>query len=375
MLPEGLRDDLPPFAEYEAAVLRGLLSRFAAQGYLEVTPPLVEFEESLFAGTGDAKTLPMFRVMDPASHRMMAIRADMTLQIARIATTRLSDYPRPLRLSYGGQVLQVKGSQLRPDRQFAQSGVELIGSKALEADIEVILLARDALSSVGVNDLSFDLVIPRLVPMVCNGLGLSLDDTLSVREALDAKDIGTLAAIDGAAGKILRGLLNGAGPAADALDILRALDLPAEVQGEIADLGKLVAGIQDRAPDLSLTIDPGEYHGFEYKTGIGFSLFARGVKGELGRGGRYVTSHGDGHMEPAVGFSVYLDSLIRALPKAVAADLVFIPSGTDFETVRALQRDGWRTVQALEPVARLEPEALRLGCSHIWDGRSAKSLK
>src|SRR3546814_3117616 len=69
----------------------------------------------------------MFRVMDPVSQRMMGLRTDITLQVARIAATRLRDAARPLRLAYAGQVLRVRGSQLRPERQFAQAGFELIG--------------------------------------------------------------------------------------------------------------------------------------------------------------------------------------------------------------------------------------------------------
>ena len=83
-----------------------------------------------------------FRLMDPVSQRMMAVRADMTLQVARIATTRLDNAPRPLRLSYAGQVLRVRGSQLRPERQFGQAGIELIGVDNAAADAEVIALCR-----------------------------------------------------------------------------------------------------------------------------------------------------------------------------------------------------------------------------------------
>src|SRR3546814_10103925 len=77
--------------------------------------------------------------MDPVSQRMMGLRADMTPQVARIATTRLKKAPRPLRLCYGGQVLQVRGSQLRPERQFAQAGIELIGAPEGAGDAEAVL--------------------------------------------------------------------------------------------------------------------------------------------------------------------------------------------------------------------------------------------
>ena len=100
---------------------------FAAHGYQRVKPPLLEFEDSLLAGSGAAVAEQTFRLMDPDSQRMMGLRADTTPQVARIATTRLADAPRPLRLSYAGQCLRVRGTQLAPDRQIAQAGIELIG--------------------------------------------------------------------------------------------------------------------------------------------------------------------------------------------------------------------------------------------------------
>src|SRR3546814_10608536 len=141
LLPAGLQDVLPPLAAHESAVVERLIACFQAQGYERVKPPLLEFEEALLTGAGTAVASQTFRLMDPVSQRMMGLRADMTPQVARIATTRLKKAPRPLRLCYGGQVLQVRGSQLRPERQFAQAGVELIGAPEESADAEVVLLA------------------------------------------------------------------------------------------------------------------------------------------------------------------------------------------------------------------------------------------
>src|SRR5215469_3467560 len=171
LLPAGLQDVLPPEATHEAAVVERLMESFALHAYERVKPPLVEFEESLLSGPGVAMSTLSFRLMDPVSQRMMALRADMTLQAARIAATRLSRQPRPLRLSYAGEVLRVKGSNLRPERQFGQAGVELIGAASSEGDVEVILLAVEALAMLGVAQLSVDLNLSSLVPAVISGLG------------------------------------------------------------------------------------------------------------------------------------------------------------------------------------------------------------
>ena len=150
LLPTGMHDLLPPEAEIEAQVVSKLMATLAAHGYQRVKPPLVEFEETLLSGAGAAMATATFRTMDPGSHRMVGMRADMTPQIARIAATRLGSAPRPLRLSYAGQVLRVKGSEIRPERQIGQVGAELIGAAGPVADVEVIAIAGEALEALGV---------------------------------------------------------------------------------------------------------------------------------------------------------------------------------------------------------------------------------
>src|SRR6185437_11391584 len=138
LLPEGLRDLLPPDAAVEAKAVARLMQVLASHGYERVKPPLAEFEENLLSGAGSAMAKETFRLMDPISQRMIGLRADMTTQVARIAATRLKKAPRPLRLCYAGQVLRVKGGQVRPERQVGQVGAELIGPAEIAADIEVV---------------------------------------------------------------------------------------------------------------------------------------------------------------------------------------------------------------------------------------------
>ena len=139
LLPAGLADVLPPHAETEARAIEAMAESFAAHGFQRVKPPLLEFEEGLLSGSGAATAEQTFRLMDPVSQRMMGLRADITPQVARIAATRLGAAPRPLRLSYSGQVLRVRGSQLQPARQFAQAGIELIGPDAADPFADVKL--------------------------------------------------------------------------------------------------------------------------------------------------------------------------------------------------------------------------------------------
>ena len=368
LLPEGLHDDLPPFAGHEARSIEQLVAQFESHGYERVKPPLIEFEESLLAGPGASVARHMFRLMDPISQRMMGLRADMTTQVARIAATRLRQAPRPLRLCYAGQVLRVRGSQLRPERQYAQAGVELIGADGVAGDAEVVLLAAEALQALGVQGLSVDLTAPSLVPLLTQSLGLEGSEAEAARQALDARDGAAIETLVPHVRQQLGDLMRAAGPADSALECLAGLALPAPARALCDHLADLVAWLNKHNGGLTLTIDPGESRGFEYQTGMSFSLFAEGVRGELGRGGRYPLASG----ESATGFTLYLDSLMRAIPGREAARRLYLPFGSDGARARQLRAMGWTTVQGLDGTAQPEDEARRLACGHILrDGEPA----
>jgi ATP phosphoribosyltransferase regulatory subunit len=376
LLPAGLADLLPPDAAREARAMEIVLGRFAAFGYERVKPPLVEFEESLLTGPGAALAGQTFRLMDPVSQRMMGVRPDMTVQVARIAVTRLKDAPRPLRLSYAGNVIRVRGTQLRPERQFSQVGAELIGIDTAEADAEAVLLAIDAVKAAGAQGLSVDLNLPTLVASVCTGLALPESVTRRLRRALDRKDEAAVAqALEGVPGVppqaagLLLGLLRTAGPAEAALPALRSLALPEAARAEADRLAEAVALVRAGDGDLQLTVDAVEYRGLEYQTGVSFSVFTRATRGELARGGRYVAGYvEDGNTEPATGLTVYLDALLAAAKPAVDGRRLYVPAATSWSTCVELQQAGWLTVRGGRDAT--SGEARRLGCSHVLvDGK------
>jgi len=255
LLPAGLHDLLPPDAEREAALVECAMGVFKAHGYDRVKPPLAEFEESLLSGVGRAWSLQTFRLLDPDSQRMMAIRADMTLQVARLSATRLIKAPRPLRLSYSGEVLRVGGAQLSPERQFRQLGCELIGSLEPGADAEIVVLATDALHRMGVRGLSIDLNLPTLVPLIFAAYGISGDAERQLAQALTHRDTSVVRAAP-EAGPLLLALLEVAGPADAALKKLEAIHLPESARPARDRLVETIRIIRQTHPELKLTVDP-----------------------------------------------------------------------------------------------------------------------
>jgi ATP phosphoribosyltransferase regulatory subunit len=127
-----------------------------------------------------------------------------------------------------------------------------------------------------------------------------------------------------------------------------------------------------------------ERRGFEYQTGLSFTLFARGVRGELGRGGRYRAGNGasagvDGAAaepvgEPATGLTLFMDTVLRAVPGPQPGPRVFVPLGTKGSAAEALRVAGWTTVAGLESVADVVAEARRLGCGYVLDAGTMRAV-
>ncbi len=380
LLPAGLTDGLHPDASFEADIRERLVAAFVGRGFDRVAPPLVEFEDNLLAGTGTAMAGQTFRLMDPVSQRMMGLRADITPQVARIATTRLSHVERPIRLCYAGEVLRIKGSQLRPERQFTQAGAELIGTASPEADAEMVLTAAETLSGLGIQDIKVDLCQPTLIPHVMDALGISRDDAVRFRAAFDSKDAAEVKALSKDLGadarKLLSALLAASGPVEIVSPKITALPLHGDAAAARDALLETVALIEAGDPGLDLTLDVVENRGFEYHSGVTFTLFAPGVRGELGTGGRYQAglNDSDNPGEAATGFTLFLDSILRALEPGPEMPKIYLPPKTPRAEGQSLRDQGYRTLQGHADDGDPTVAAPRLGCSHLWLSGDIKPL-
>ncbi len=304
LLPLGLRDQLPGEAATLARTVRALLDTIAGHGYDLVSPPLAEFEDGLAARLKSSRT-DLARFVDPLSQRTLAIRPDITPQIARIAATQLKDAPRPLRIAYAGPVLKLGATQLNPQREMTQVGAELIGSDSVQAGCEIVALAVAALDAAGIADITVDLTMPDLVTTLV-GLIQSADRIAALDGLLDMKDAGGLTRA-GFADWVP--LIAATGAVAPALAALRAFDHAGLMTSRLAGIETIAAALEKTS--ARITLDPTERHGFEYQSWFGFSLFVGGCPHTIGRGGSYTIAHADGHEEAATGFSVYADSINR----------------------------------------------------------------
>src|SRR5512139_2443603 len=251
LLPEGLEDRLPASAAAAARVTRAVLDVMDSHGYDRAQPPTIEFEKSMASRMAGVQPRRMFRFVDPASLRTLALRSDITVQVGRIAATGLGAAARPLRLCYAGQVVTIKGDGLDPTRERLQLGAELIGSDAVSAAAEVVAMAIEALQAAGAKGISVDFTLPDLVDtLAAKALPLTRESIEAVRRELDAKDAGGLVA---AGGEAYLPLLTAIGPFESAIERLAAIDAGGALTSRIAGLREIAARVSGMA---RLTLDP-----------------------------------------------------------------------------------------------------------------------
>ena len=340
LLPSGLQDLLAPYAAHERKVSGRLLKYFERFDYAQVSPPLIEFEDSLLSGRGSALATQTFRVMDPLSQEMMGVRPDITMQVARIASSRLQNEPRPLRLAYNGSTIRAKAEKRGGARQIRQAGLELIGVADAKADAEVLAVAAAGLAGLGINDLVIDISLPGLVGEVLRHSNISAGAHADITAAVECKD--TCAVKDvGVAG--LAEMIEAAGPAEAALQQLQSLDIPETGKQQVAHVAAVLKHLQTLGVQAEFTIDPVENRGFEYYTLVSFALFSRSAQYELGRGGRYTISHENGEEEPATGVSLYVNTLMDIVSVAEETPVKQLPENSTLADAEKWQKEGYRT--------------------------------
>lgn len=354
LLPEGFRDRLYNDSAVISRNARQMTDVLSSHGYKRIMPAIAEYESSLTSRLQGTQRNQLLRFTDPISGRTLALRSDMTVQIGRIATTRLADMPRPLRLSYHGTVAKLRVDALNPNREMTQLGAELIGSDSVSAAGEIVAIAIKALQSIGILGITIDLTLPDLVEtLAAKTFILNEQNMRLVREQLDMKDASGLKALG--ADEYLP-LLSATGDFDAAIQKLSDIDAGGALSSRIEGLKSIAANITN---DVHITLDPTERHGFEYQNWFGFTLYADNIAGAIGRGGTYDLGNG----EAATGFSLYPD-MLNILSAKTQAKSVFLPIGHDAAAAEKLRGQGWITIGALSGT----DDGASLGCSHHLRG-------
>jgi ATP phosphoribosyltransferase regulatory subunit len=310
---------LPDEAFRLRALQERLMGVFRLWGFWEVMTPTYEFFDVLAVGTDEALQERMFRFVDRETGRMLALRADVTPQIARIAATRLRDRPKPYRLAYRTNVFRYDEPRVGRQREFYQAGVELLGLDKPEADAEMIAIAIEGFRAAGLTRFSIDVGHVDFVRGVLDGLRVDRAVLRALRDTLRRKDAVELTRLVGG--------LECPAAAARLLEALPTLHGRVEV---IARAGALVENRRSEQAVKSLAevhrlltayglgdaimLDLGEVRGFDYYSGVNFEGYVAGFGAEVCGGGRYDhLLQRFGEACPATGFAFDVNRLLLAL--------------------------------------------------------------
>lgn len=358
LLPDGVDELLPPKAWSVELMRRELLDLYARYGYELVSPPLIEFLESLLTGTGNNLDLQTFKVTDQLSGRLMGIRADITPQVARI-DAHLLQSKGTSRLCYADSVLHTLPEHTLTNRNPLQIGCELFGEANTNADIEVISIMLDTLSCAEVSNVHIDLAHVDIYKGLIESSSLDAATEEKIFNALGRKSIpelDSLAATTAENEKIIlliRDIANLSG-GIDALSRIETavadlhLSSSTMIFEAIEELRLVSQQIQSRFPNVEIGFDFCELRGYSYHTGILFSAFSSGYGYALAKGGRYndigksfnqIASLKQQNTRPATGFSADLKALVRlsSSAKKLTERTIFAPQDDSIELFTKIQ--------------------------------------
>ncbi|MGE5544848.1 MAG: ATP phosphoribosyltransferase regulatory subunit [Bacillota bacterium] len=335
---KGAKDFLPPEAAMKREFENRTVETFTRWGYREVITPTFEYLEVIEAGTGQGIREELFLLQD-RDGRLLALRPEMTIPIARIVSTKFREFEGVLRLFYNANIFRHALPQMGRYQEFYQLGVELIGASGAMADAEVIALAAEVLKQ---QALEFKISLNHIG--IFNNLlhqsGLAESARDGIKQLILKKDLVGL-------NKMLSGLpmapelrevmlemplLHGAPLVLNRLEAIRGIPGVEDAVNELSDVYNHLAayGIQD-----DVVIDLGILRGFDYYTGIIFEGYSPRLGYPLLGGGRYDNLLDKfGCPRVATGFAVGIERVLLALEQRICPPReVLEVAGYDIEAV------------------------------------------
>ena len=377
--PAGFRDFSAEEAALREEITYNVQQLFAKSGYTPIETPTLEIMDVLEAG-GHVPASP-FKLFD-SQGELLAMRPDVTMQVARMCSTRYAGCTAPLRFRYTQRVFREADTRLQAvTREMTQIGIECIGQKGAAADAEVIGLMTEALIAAGVPDFKLALAtvgVLRALLAASQGTPAWQKSILQAYHASNFVDLDALTESEsaqfvasGARADVARAirLLARIRGGQDAIAAARLLVEPLGCADGLDEFEQTYALLCARGLRERIMIDFSVMSSFDYYTGVVFEAYAPQIGTSLGSGGRYdhmLAAYGQDR--PAAGFAFYLEQVMTArelqregegegvaVPAAAPARplRVAVPKGSlNSDSIAALQRAGLDTT-GLEHPGRL----------------------
>ena len=334
--PQGTGDILPEECARKKEVESTIWNVFTSMGYQEIETPSFEYYDSYIGSGGQISQENMFKFFDDHG-RILNLRPDFTTSIARMAATKENHRVKPLRYCYTGNVFRMEMTEGARQREFTQSGIELIGSYAPEADAEVIAAAIEAVLALGIEEFQVEIGQVAFFNGLTRQAGLSEADIERLRERIDTKDsmgIKTLSEkleISDEVKKLLVELPYMFG----GIEVFEKADvagLNEKSKEALANLKRIYELLCLYGFEKYVSIDLGMLQNIDYYTGTIFKCYTHGVGFPVCGGGRYdhlVEKFGDPAGAVGVAFginrllSAMRDSDVQPKPYQPSASLIY----------------------------------------------------
>jgi ATP phosphoribosyltransferase regulatory subunit len=317
-VPEGVQDYLAAECYNKRIVEEKIRERFLLCGYDEIETPMFEYCDVFANGIGSIRQEKMIKFFDQQG-RILALRPDITMPIARMAATKLADFPQ--RLFYIGNAFGYDNSVHGVQKEFTQAGVECIGIPGVAADAEMIALAIQSLLNAGLDNFQIDIGQVEFFKGLMEEADLNREESETLREALDRKDMLGMELVlrdkplsSGLKERIMQLAMLYGGE-----EVLgEAYDFSAHprCRSAVEHLKRVYALLEAFSLSQYVSIDFGMIKSIDYYTGVIF----RGITDDLGypllAGGRYDTLMGSfGREACAIGFAIGLKRVLVALQR------------------------------------------------------------
>ena len=320
LTPEGTRDLLFDESVARRTVEDKLRSLFEAYGYSEVITPGLEFYDVFTLKTRYFAQESMYKLSD-AKGRLMVLRPDSTMPIARLAATRLKDGLYPLKLFYNQNIFRINPKNSGRDDEITQSGIEIIGGESKRADMEALNLATEVLKACAVDDFRLEIGDSAFFKALISKVTEDDDEIEEIRSHIENKNFPELRSAlkkypksnETAALEALPGLFGGAEVLDKAEEVLKGTD----THSILDELKQVYQYLSELGVSDKITIDLGLVNKANYYTGIVFRGYIQGYGMSVLSGGRYDTLIGDFGMDlPATGFAVNINAAANAILKS-----------------------------------------------------------
>lgn len=356
-IPEGVQDFLPDECYNKRRIEDKLRKIFYKCGYDEIDTPMFEYLDVFSGSKASIEQEQMYKFFEPGN-RIMVLRPDITMPIARIAATKLKSQTLPIRLSYISSVYRYEELQSAKQREVAQAGIELLGAKGSEADAEVIAAAIESFIALGLSEFQIDIGQVEFFKGLVEEAGLTDIEAEDLRHLIDQKNMLALEILLkqlSISPEIKNNLLSlpmlfgNGNMLKETMKLsrnersLRALENIDQVYGILKNYGL----------SKYITFDLGMVQSLNYYTGIIF----RGITKDLGYpicgGGRYDNLMAEFGLDiPATGFAMGIKRVLIALERQhglvqlPGIDILFVHDGIQdsrgYQMIQQLRSEGHR---------------------------------